>query len=96
MAVAVGADFDARRRHGPQLLQAVGRKGVSPGQVVGKGLSPQHVLGRDEVGAGDAVLDQKRNGPLAVLGVSVVEGDADGGPAVGAEADPPLHLFEAD
>ena len=94
MGVGVGADLDAGRRHRPKLLQRVRSEAMAQRQVVRERLVVQHVSQRDEVGAGNPLLDQPGNGLLAVVGVAVVEGDADARLRVVAAANPLLGLVE--
>ena len=83
-------------RHRPELLQRVRREAVAawPGRARTARL-PARSDGH-EVGAGNLLLQQQRNGLPAVVRIAVVEGDAHGGPAVDAAADPPLRLGQRD
>ena len=65
-------------------------------QVVLERPAVQDVAHADEIGAGNPLLDQPGNGGLAVVGVTVVEGDVHGLAIVHAAAESPLGFFQRD
>ena len=71
-----------------------GTSGRPIAKSCGKRLAGEHVLHGDEVGARDSFLDEPGDGLPAVVGVAVVEGDADAWLAIAACADSPLRLFQ--
>ena len=92
--VSVCADLDAGVGHCSEFFHGVGWEGMAKGQIVGERLAVEHVLQRDEVGAGNPMLDQQRDRLVAVLRVAVVERNAHARPVVGPASHPVLGFSE--